>query len=155
MCIRDSLQAALDAVLGAGVGASDVEAIEIEAGYLTCAMEELGAGGDLSPVGVNFSAALSSAVALIAGRLTHEELRPVWLAEHETEIREIASRVTVSHDLELTLATLQGPMRAGVDLRGLPAREWLRIGRGAREAGVGELPPVSYTHLTLPTTPYV
>ena len=134
------LQAGLDAVLGAGVGASDVEAIEIEAGYLTCAMEELGAGGDLTPVRVNFSAALSSAAALIAGRLTHLELRPEWLAEHETQIREIASRVTVSHDLELTLATLRGPMQAGVDLRGLPAREWLRIGRGAREAGVGELP---------------
>jgi len=134
------LQAALDAVLRAGVGASDVGAIEIEAGYLTCAMEELGAGDDLSPVRVNFSAALSSAVALIAGRLTHEELRPGWLGEHETEIRGIASRVTVSHDLELTLATLRGPMRAGVDLRGLPAREWLRIGRGAREAGLGELP---------------
>ena len=134
------LQAALDAVLGADVAASDVEAIEIEAGYLTCAMEELGAGDDLSPVRVNFSAALSSAVALIAGRLTHHELRPQWLADNEAEIRDVASRVSVTHDLELTLATLRGSMQAGVDLRGLSAREWLRVGRGAREAGTADLP---------------
>lgn len=134
------LQAALDAVLRADVAASDVAAIEFESGYLTCAMEELSAGDDLTPVRVNFSAALSCAVALVAGRLTHHELRPQWLAEHANDVREIAARVRVTHDLELTLATLRGPMEGGVDLRGLPAREWLRVVRGARESGTADLP---------------
>lgn len=128
------LQAATDAVLAAGVAASDVASIEIESGYLTCAMEELAAGDDLSPVRVNFSAALTAAVAVIAGRLTAEELRPAWLAEHEAEIRELAARVSIRHDLELTLETLRGPIEAGVDLRGLGLGGWLRVGRGTREA---------------------
>jgi hypothetical protein len=134
------LQAALDAALTADIDASDVAAIEIASGYLTCAMEELSVGDDLTPVRVNFSAALSCAAALIAGRLTHHELRPQWLAEHEGEIRDLAARITVTHDLELTLATLRGPMDGGVDLRGLPAREWLRVARGARESGTADLP---------------
>jgi hypothetical protein len=133
------LQAAIDAVLAAGVDASEVAAIEIEAGYLTCAMEELSAGADLSPVRVNFSAALSCAVALLAGRLTHEELRPEWLADNEPAIRDLAARVSVRHDLELTLTTLRGPMAAGVDLRGLALADWLRVGRGMRQAGIDDL----------------
>jgi hypothetical protein len=134
------LQAALEAVLTADVAASDVGSIEVESGYLTCAMEELSAGDGLTPVRVNFSAALSCAVALIAGRLTHHELHPQWLAEHEAEVRDLAARITVAHDLELTLATLRGPMEGGVDLRGLPAREWLRVVRGARDSGTADLP---------------
>jgi 2-methylcitrate dehydratase MmgE/PrpD-like protein len=133
------LQAAIDAVLAAEVGAADIAGIEIESGYLTCAMEELSAGDDLSPVRVNFSAALSAAVALIAGRLTHEQLHPAWLADHEDEIRELAARISVHHDLELTLATLRGPMEAGIDLRGLPLGDWLRVGRGLRDTGMDDL----------------
>ena len=132
------LQAAIDAVLAAEVGASDVSSIEIESGYLTCAMEELSAGDELSPVRVNFSAALSCAVALIARRLTHEELRPEWLADNEPAIRELAARVSVRHDLELTLATLRGTIDAGVDLRGLGLGDWLAVGRGARRAGLDD-----------------
>lgn len=132
------LQTALDAVLEAGIGASDVGTIEIESGYLTCAMEELSVGDDLGPVRVNFSAALSCSVALIAGRLSHEELHPGWLDEHEAQIRELAARISVRHDLELTLATMRGPMRAGVDLRGLGLGDWLRVGRGTREAGIAD-----------------
>ena len=103
-------------------------------------MEELGAGDDLTPVRVNFSAALSAAVALTAGRLTHDELRPAWLADHATEIRELAARVSVHHDLELTLATLRGPTEAGADLRGLAFGDWLRVGRGMRHAGIDDIP---------------
>jgi hypothetical protein len=31
-------------------------------------------------------------------------------------------------------------MEGGVDLRGLPAREWLRVVRGARDSGTADLP---------------
>src|SRR3954466_2521952 len=74
------LQAAVDAALRAGVDVREVGDVEVHAGYLTVAMERLGRDGGLTPVGVGFSAARSVAIALLAGRLTHEELAPGWLA---------------------------------------------------------------------------
>src|SRR3954454_17219572 len=66
------LQAAVDAALRAGVDAREADEVTVDAGYLTVAMERLGRDGGLTPVGVAFSAARSVAVALLAGRLTHE-----------------------------------------------------------------------------------
>jgi hypothetical protein len=76
-------------------------------------MESLGAGPDLSPVRVNFSARLSTAIALLAGRLTPAELAPAWLAQHETAIRALAARVSLRHDPALTARTLLGTLEAG------------------------------------------
>jgi hypothetical protein len=107
------LQSVGEAACAAGVEAGEVAAIEVEAGWLTCEMEELGAGPDLSPVRVNFSAALSTAICLIAGRLTPTELEPAWLAKNETAIRDLAARVSVRHDPALTAETLLGTLEAG------------------------------------------
>src|SRR4051812_17232546 len=74
------LQAAVEAALRAELAPADIAGIEVEAGLLTVAMEEL-APRDLSPAGVNFSAARSVAIALIAGSLTHEQLDPAWLED--------------------------------------------------------------------------
>jgi hypothetical protein len=90
-----------------------VAAIEVEAGWLTCEMEELGAGPDLSPVRINFSAALTTAICLLASRLTPAELAPDWLAENEAAIRDLAARVSVRHDPLLTARTLLGTLEAG------------------------------------------
>jgi hypothetical protein len=76
-------------------------------------MESLGAGPDLSPVRVNFSARLTTAIALLAGRLTPAELEPAWLAGNEAEIRALAARVSVRHDPALTAKTLLGTLEAG------------------------------------------
>jgi hypothetical protein len=130
------LQAAVDAALRAGVAARDVAGIDVEAGWLTVAMEELGARGGLTPVGVGFSAARSLAVALLAGRLTHQELDPAWLAAHREEIEALAARVRVRHDWELTLRTVRGAADAGASLHDVPARAWPRVLRRARESGV-------------------
>ena len=78
------------------------------------AMEELAPAGAPTPVGVNFSAARSVAIALIAGALTHEQLSPEWLSDHCADVEELAARVRVRHDWELTLETLRGPVEAGV-----------------------------------------
>jgi 2-methylcitrate dehydratase PrpD len=107
------LQSVGEAALAAGVEAGEIDAIEIEAGWLTCEMEELGAGPDLSAVRVNFSATLTAAIALIAGRFTPAELAPEWLAERETEIRDLAGRARVVHDPSLTARTLRGSIEAG------------------------------------------
>ena len=57
---------------------AEVRKVEIAGGYLTAAMEALGERAGLRPVGVTFSAKLSVAVAILAGRLTHNELSQEW-----------------------------------------------------------------------------
>src|SRR3954462_8052082 len=100
------LQPAVEAVLRLqaenGFEAGDVARIDVRAGWLTTTMEKLGAGEPLNGGGVNFWVALSCAVALLPGRLTHEELSPAWLAEREDDLRDLATRVYLEHDWEMT-----------------------------------------------------
>src|SRR4051794_10892590 len=133
------LQAAVDAALQADVALSDVREIEIAAGYLTLAMESLGARAGLGPIGVTFSARLSVAVALLAGRLTHEELDPGWLDEHSSGIGELAGRIRVRHDWELTLATVEGAAAGGASLGDVPLRAWGRAIRRLRDLRMSDL----------------
>jgi 2-methylcitrate dehydratase PrpD len=137
------LQAAVDAALRAGVDAREVADVTVDAGYLTVAMERLGRDGGLTPVGVGFSAARSVAVALLAGRLTHEELAPEWLGARAAEVQELAARVSVRHDWALTLASARGVVDAGASVRDVPLRAWPRVLRRMRELGMDEaaLPP--------------
>jgi hypothetical protein len=107
------LQSVAEAALSSGVDAGEVAAIEIEAGWLTCEMQELGRGPDLTPIRVNFSATLTAAIALLAGRLTPAELDPAWLAENEPRIRALAARAELRHDPGATAATLRGSLEAG------------------------------------------
>ncbi len=134
------LQSVGEAALAAGVEADEVESVEIEAGWLTCEMEELGAGPDLSAVRVNFSARLSTAIALIAGRLTPAELEPGWLAANEKEIRALAARVSVRHDPALTAKTLLGTLEAGAS-PDLGLGELLRIRRRLGDVNMGGASP--------------
>jgi 2-methylcitrate dehydratase PrpD len=137
------LQAAVEGALRAGVPAAEVAEITIDAGYLTMAMERLGAAGGLTPVGIAFSASRSVAVALIAGQLTHAELAPAWLADHAAAVQALASRVRLRHDWALTLRSARGVVDAGASVRDVPARAWPRVLRRMRELGMDEaaLPP--------------
>jgi len=134
------LQSVAEAALAAGVEAEDVASVEIEAGWLTCEMEELGRGPDLSPIRVNFSATLTVAIALRAGRFTPAELEPAWLAEHEAEIRGLAARVSLSHDPALTAKTLRGTLEAGAS-PDLGLRDLLRIRRRLGDVNMDEANP--------------
>ncbi len=142
--LQSVAEAACAAATGAGGGAApepgEIEAVEIEAGWLTCEMEELGRGPDLSPVRVNFSASLSAAIALVAGRLTPAEPEPAWLAEHEGEVRALAARVRLSHDPALTAATLRGTLEAGAS-PGLGLGDLLRIRRRLGDADMRDANP--------------
>ncbi len=133
------LQAPVELALGLGVAADDVAAIEVDAGYLTTGMETLGAGAGPTPVGVTFSAARSVAVALVAGRLTHEELDPEWLAAHEQQVESLAARVSLRHDWAMTVETLRGTLEAGASVRDVPLSTWPRVVRRMRELGVDEI----------------
>ena len=134
------LQSVADAAVAAGVEAGEVASIEIEAGWLTCEMEELGRGPDLTPIRVNFSAALTTAVALIAGRLTPAELNPAWLGEHGDAVRALAARVSVGHDSALTAATLRGTLDAGAS-PDLGLADLLRIRRRLGDAQMRDANP--------------
>jgi hypothetical protein len=134
------LQSVGEAALASGVEADRVAGIEIEAGWLTCEMEELGRGADLTPIRVNFSATLTTAVALLAGRLTPAELAPAWLAEREPEIRALAGRVSVSHDPALTAKTMLGSLDAGAS-PDLGLRDLLRIRRRLGDVNMADANP--------------
>jgi 2-methylcitrate dehydratase PrpD len=127
------LQAAVNAALSTEVSPAEVREVEIAGGYLTAAMEALGQRAGLRPVGVTFSAKLSVAVAILAGRLTHNELSGEWLSNNDSAIHELATRITVRHDWELTLATLQGAARGGATLREVPLKAWPGVRRRMRE----------------------
>src|SRR4051794_31287673 len=137
------LQPAVEAVLRLqrenGFEAGDVQRIHVRAGWLTTAMEKLSAGEPLTSVRVNFSVALSCAVALHAGRLTHEELAPDWLAERDDDIRDLATRVFIAHDWEMTAKTIAGAGGAAADLplRRLPAIRRRMQDTGMDEVGLG------------------
>jgi len=133
------LQAAVDGALAAEVSPAEVSGVEIAGGYLTAGMEALGERAGLRPVGVTFSAKLSVAVAMLAGRLTHEELSEAWLADNSAAIRELAGRTTVRHDWELTLATLRGAAAGGATLREVPLRAWPMVARRLRELHMTDL----------------
>jgi 2-methylcitrate dehydratase PrpD len=134
------LQSVGEAALASGVEVDEIASVAIEAGWLTCEMEELGRGADLTPVRVNFSAALTTAIALIAGKLTPAELEPRWLAEHEAEIRALAARVSLSHDPALTAKTLRGTLQAGAS-PDLGLRDLLRIRRRLGDVNMDESNP--------------
>jgi len=129
------LQSVAEAALAAGIDAGEIDGVEIEAGWLTCEMEELGAGPDLSPVRVNFSATLTAAIALLAGRFTPAELAPDWLAEREPAIRALAVRIHVVHDPALTAETLRGSIQAGAS-PALGLGDLLRIRRRLGDTGM-------------------
>lgn len=118
-----------------GFEAGDVAQIDVRAGWLTTAMEKLSAGEPLTSVRVNFSVALSCAAASIGGRLTHEELAPDWLADHDAELRDLARRVFLTHDWELTARTLDG---VGASAADIPLRRLPSIYRRLRDTGMGE-----------------
>lgn len=134
------LQSVGEAAIGSGVAAEQVAGVEIAAGWLTCEMEELGRGPDLSPVRVNFSATLTTAIALLAGRLTPAELEPGWLAQNEAAIRALAAKVRLVHDPALTAQTLRGTLEAGAS-PDLGLRDLLRIRRRLGDANMDEANP--------------
>src|SRR3954454_20841787 len=116
--------------------AGDVARIDVRAGWLTTTMEKLGAGEPLNSVRVNFSVALSCAAALLGGRLTHEELAPAWLAEREDDLRDLATRVFLEHDWQLTAKTINA---AGGSASDLPLRRLPSIRRRMQDTGMDEI----------------
>lgn len=134
------LQAALEGVLRLreenGIEPGDVARVQVRAGWLTTAMEKLAAGEPMTAVRVNFSVGMSAAVALTAGRLTHEELTDEWLAAHDDQLRDLATRVFVEHDWDMTMRTLKGVGASGSDI---PLRKLPDIRKRMQQTGMDEV----------------
>jgi len=132
------LDTAVDAVLalrrrhegerGEPLSAADVRSGRIEAGLLTTGMEAMsgwyrGAGHRLREINVNFSAAYSVAVALLAGRLSPAELHPGWYGPRASSIEDLAGRIEVVFD-----HVMNDGMRHGGD-RGFDLSDGLARGK--------------------------
>jgi 2-methylcitrate dehydratase PrpD len=113
------LDTAVDAVLalraryatetGAALDPADVVRGRIGAGILTVGMESMSgwyraAGSALREINMNFSAAYSVALALLAGRLTADELDPAWWEPRAAAIDDLAARIPVEMDTEANAA---------------------------------------------------
>ena len=134
------LQSVAEAALASGVDAGEIAGVDIEAGWLTCEMEELGAGPDLSPVRVNFSATLTAAIALLAGRFTPAELDPGVAGRARVRDPRARGPSRLVHDAALTAKTLRGSLEAGAS-PDLGLGDLLRIRRRLGDANMDEANP--------------
>ena len=112
--------------------ADDVERLELSVTALTVGMEDAARphrSGPLSPVEINFSAPLTTALALLDGDLEPRSFDPARLERDEELLRQVAGRVAVRHDLGRTMRLVDGVVRpmalldAFGDLRGDSARK--------------------------------
>lgn len=115
----------------------DIKEIVVEASILTCGMDAMSSryvsfglnpSTPPTPVTVSFSVALSMAVLLLAGEITPAQVNSAWLANHLDELNNIARKVKLVHDPDLTAKSI----RAFSNL--LPVKAFLEA------AGAGSVP---------------
>jgi 2-methylcitrate dehydratase PrpD len=98
---------------------NQVEEVLVEATTLTTEMDHLSKVGEafdvLNPVSINFSIPANVAICLLKGRLFGEDLEPDNLKARGKEIKRLADRVVLKHDLNLT-ARMVGKMNETLDL---------------------------------------
>lgn len=102
----------VDALLELGPPPADeVTSVLVEASVLSCEMDALsrsyGVDGPPTPVTVNFSIPWNVATTIAAGQLTPTETSESWLTDHHRPLADLAGRVTLRHDWQLTLRTAE------------------------------------------------
>ncbi len=134
-----------EAEKGKKLTAEDVGEIIVEASRLTTEMEALSHSQlreRLSPININFSIPLNVAITVLAGRLTVEELAQEELDRNDKAIRELASRVKLTHDWSFTLNLISHFYRAidlGRLLAGLSLKDIRHIISRSRTQYAGDL----------------
>jgi 2-methylcitrate dehydratase PrpD len=92
---------------GEKLAAENISEIVVEATGLTVEMDRLSKVGisfdPLNPVSVNFSIPGNVALALIHGKLTGTELTDENLAENADQVKKLANKVRLEHNLGMTL----------------------------------------------------
>lgn len=91
---------------GRALAPAEVRRIEVTANLLTVEMDNLAAGhadpARLAQVNVNFSIPFNVAIAVLAGKHGAAQLRQAALDAQERELRELAARVTLRHDWDMS-----------------------------------------------------
>ncbi len=116
----------------------ELRGVEVEASLLSVEMDNLsaehvGEHEPLSPVNINFSIPFNVAIGVLAGRHTPAELTQEYLDEHGAQIRELASKVRLSHDWSMSLAVAEafaGSLGRSSPLRSLGLRDLVRVAAG-------------------------
>ena len=113
--------AALTLIGRDGIAGEDVARGTIRAGLLTLGMEEMsgwyrGPANAVREINLNFSAAYSVAIALLAGRLTAAEFNPDWWEPRASDLDDLAGRIDVVLDGAMTSGMTQS---RGFDLFGI------------------------------------
>jgi 2-methylcitrate dehydratase PrpD len=126
--------------------ADDVRSVRIATTKLACEAtrfaSEYVAGSGLSPVSINFDLALSAAVLLEAGRLSPAELDVAYLAGNQSRLIDLARRIEVRHDPELTAKVIGAARALGAGrsaLRSIGLWDVVRLARRYREEYRSEL----------------
>ena len=105
--ISAAVEGALRMTGGEPVCLADVDAVRVETTLLSSTVDSLGAAAlardPLDANAINFSIRASVAAALLFGDLTPAHMRPGVIAARSDEIRALAGRVTVEHDVAQTI----------------------------------------------------
>lgn len=129
--ISAAVEAALHLSAAGPVRADDIDEITVETTILSSTLDTIGdcslKRSPLDANAINFSLKLSVAAALVFGNLTVDCFRPEAIARHEREIRALAHKITVVHDLEQTIAMVAAsPLGVAVISR-LSTRQLARL----------------------------
>ncbi|MCC7078356.1 MAG: MmgE/PrpD family protein [Acidimicrobiia bacterium] len=98
----------IDALMALGPPPAEaVAGVEVEAGLLTCGMDEMSGeyASAATPVTVNFSVPWNVAVVLEAGELGPDVVTAEWLDRHDDSLRRVRDSVQVTHAWDLSLAS--------------------------------------------------
>jgi 2-methylcitrate dehydratase PrpD len=97
----------------------DIHQIRVKGSILTVEMENMSrpyrSEGHIPPVNVNFSVALSMAVALVGGSLRTRLMTRRFIRENMAPIRKLARKVVLTHDWKYTAEMLRG-ITAALDI---------------------------------------
>ncbi len=117
-----------------------VERLEVRASVLTACMNELAlafeASDPLAPININFSIPKSLALTIMDGNLSGSSLSAERLRDQGGRILELARRVTLSHDWELTgevVRSLDDALRFADVLNQFTLRQLMRTAFSLRE----------------------
>ena len=128
--------------------ADEIDKVVVDASMLTCEMDKWSseyAGGEVTPVTINFSIRWNVAIALLAGEVTPRQLSGEWLSANRDVLTALASRVELRHDWDLTrkaaesFASLLPPRALGRDAGMRTLRRGLTRVRGDHPSIVGGL----------------
>ncbi len=125
---------------GEPLPAEKVERVEVRASVLTVRMNQLAlafeASDPLTPININFSIPKSLALTMLDGNLSGKSLSGQRLREQGGQVLELARRVTLSHDWELTgevVRSLDDALRFADVLDQFTLRQLMRTAFSLRE----------------------